>query len=163
MAGNNGAGRKLVIVESPAKAKTIGGYLGGDYVVESSIGHIRDLPQSAADVPAKIKGEPWARLGVDVDNDFTPYYVVSRDKKSHMTKLKGLLKDASELFLAPDEDREGEAIAWHLLDELKPKVPVRRMVFHEITKPAILAAVESPRDIDMDLVEAQEARRRGRT
>ncbi|HET6651203.1 MAG TPA: type I DNA topoisomerase [Nocardioides sp.] len=159
MAGNNGAGRKLVIVESPAKAKTIGGYLGGDYVVESSIGHIRDLPQSAADVPAKIKGEPWARLGVDVDNDFTPYYVVSRDKKSHMTKLKSLLKDASELYLATDEDREGEAIAWHLLDELKPKVPVRRMVFHEITKSAILAAVESPRDIDMDLVEAQEARR----
>lgn len=159
VAGNNGAGRKLVIVESPAKAKTIGGYLGADYVVESSIGHIRDLPQSAADVPAKIKGQPWARLGVDVDNDFTPYYVVSRDKKSHMTKLKGLLKDASELYLATDEDREGEAIAWHLLDELKPKVPVRRMVFHEITKPAILAAVESPRDIDMDLVEAQEARR----
>ncbi len=159
MAGNNGTGHKLVIVESPAKAKTIAGYLGSGYVVESSIGHIRDLPQSAADVPAKIKGESWARLGVDVDNDFTPYYVVSRDKKSHMTKLKGLLKDADELFLATDEDREGEAIAWHLLDELKPKVPVRRMVFHEITKPAILAAVDAPRDIDMDLVEAQEARR----
>lgn len=159
MAGNNGTGHKLVIVESPAKAKTIAGYLGSGYVVESSIGHIRDLPQSAADVPAKIKGESWARLGVDVDNDFTPYYVVSRDKKSHMTKLKGLLKDADELFLATDEDREGEAIAWHLLDELKPKVPVRRMVFHEITKPAILAAVGAPRDIDMDLVEAQEARR----
>ena len=127
--------------------------------MESSIGHIRDLPQSAADVPAKIKGEPWARLGVDVDHDFTPYYVVSRDKKSHMTKLKGLLKDASELYLATDEDREGEAIAWHLLDELKPKVPVRRMVFHEITPQAISAAVENPRDIDMDLVEAQEARR----
>ncbi len=155
----NGVGRKLVIVESPAKAKTIAGYLGGDYVVESSIGHIRDLPQSAADVPAKIKGEPWARLGVDVEHDFTPYYVVSRDKKSHMTKLKSLLKDASELYLATDEDREGEAIAWHLLDELKPKVPVRRMVFHEITRPAIQAAVENPRDIDMDLVEAQEARR----
>src|SRR6478672_3411682 len=155
----NGAGHKLVIVESPAKAKTIAGYLGRDYVVESSIGHIRDLPQSAADVPAKIKGEPWARLGVDVDNDFTPYYVVSRDKKSHMTKLKGLLRDASELYLATDEDREGEAIAWHLLDELKPKVPVRRMVFHEITPQAITAAVENPRDIDMDLVEAQEARR----
>jgi DNA topoisomerase-1 len=155
----NGAGHKLVIVESPAKAKTIAGYLGRDYVVESSIGHIRDLPQSAADVPAKIKGEPWARLGVDVDNDFTPYYVVSRDKKSHMTKLKGLLKDASELYLATDEDREGEAIAWHLLDELKPKVPVRRMVFHEITPQAISAAVQNPRDIDMDLVEAQEARR----
>ena len=159
MAGNNGAGRKLVIVESPAQAKTIGGYLGDDYVVESSIGHIRDLPQSAADVPAEIKGQPWARLGVDVENNFTPYYVVSRDKKSHMTKLKSLLKDASELYLATDEDREGEAIAWHLLDELKPKVPVRRMVFHEITKPAIQAAVENPRDIDMDLVEAQEARR----
>ncbi|MBA2465722.1 MAG: type I DNA topoisomerase [Nocardioidaceae bacterium] len=159
MAGKNGTGNKLVIVESPAKAKTIAGYLGSGYVVESSIGHIRDLPQSAADIPAKIKGEPWARLGVDVDHGFTPYYVVSRDKKSHMTKLKGLLKDADELFLATDEDREGEAIAWHLLDELKPKVPVRRMVFHEITKAAILAAVENPRDIDMDLVEAQEARR----
>ncbi len=157
--GANGAGHKLVIVESPAKAKTIAGYLGGDYVVESSIGHIRDLPQSAADVPAKIKGEPWARLGVDVDHDFTPYYVVSRDKKSHMTKLKGLLKNASELYLATDEDREGEAIAWHLLDELKPRVPVRRMVFHEITRPAIQEAVAHPRDIDMDLVEAQEARR----
>ncbi len=159
MASSNGTGRKLVIVESPAKAKTIAGYLGNGFVVESSIGHIRDLPTSAAEVPAKIKGEPWARLGVDVDNDFTPYYVVSRDKKSHMTKLKGLLKEASELYLATDEDREGEAIAWHLLDELKPKVPVRRMVFHEITRPAILAAVENPRDIDMDLVEAQEARR----
>ena len=155
----SGAAHKLVIVESPAKAKTIGGYLGNGYVVESSIGHVRDLPQSAADIPAKIKGEPWARLGVDVDNDFTPYYVVSRDKRAHMTKLKGLLKDASELFLATDEDREGEAIAWHLLDELKPKVPVRRMVFHEITPQAINAAVDNPRDIDMDLVEAQEARR----
>ena len=155
----NGVGHKLVIVESPAKAKTIAGYLGRGYVVESSIGHIRDLPQSAADVPAKIKGEAWARLGVDVDNEFTPYYVVSRDKKSHMTKLKGLLKNADELYLATDEDREGEAIAWHLLDELKPKVPVRRMVFHEITPQAINAAVDNPRDIDMDLVEAQEARR----
>jgi DNA topoisomerase I len=155
----DGAGHKLVIVESPAKAKTIAGYLGRGYVVESSIGHIRDLPQSAADVPARIKGEPWARLGVDVNNDFTPYYVVSRDKKSHISKLKGLLKDASELYLATDEDREGEAIAWHLYDELKPKVPVRRMVFHEITPQAISAAVDNPRDIDMDLVEAQEARR----
>jgi DNA topoisomerase I len=156
---SNGAGHKLVIVESPAKARTIAGYLGRGYVVESSIGHIRDLPQSAADIPAKIKGEPWARLGVDIDNDFTPYYVVSRDKRSHMTKLKGLLKDASELYLATDEDREGEAIAWHLLDELKPTVPVHRMVFHEITPNAISAAVQNPRDIDMDLVEAQEARR----
>ena len=150
---------KLVIVESPAKARTIAGYLGPGFVVESSIGHIRDLPQSAADIPAKLKGESWARLGVDVDNDFEPVYVVSRDKKSHMTKLKGLLKDADELYLATDEDREGEAIAWHLLDELNPKVPVHRMVFHEITPQAINAAVENPREIDMDLVEAQEARR----
>lgn len=152
---------KLVIVESPAKARTIEGYLGRGYVVESSIGHIRDLPQTAADIPAKYKGEPWARLGVNVDDGFKPVYVVSRDKKAHITKLKGLLKDADELFLATDEDREGEAIAWHLLDELKPpaSLPVRRMVFHEITPAAIQAAVESPREIDMDLVEAQEARR----
>ncbi|MGB0099765.1 MAG: toprim domain-containing protein, partial [Nocardioides sp.] len=151
---------KLVIVESPAKARTIGGYLGQGYVVESSIGHIRDLPNSAADTPAKIKDKPWGRLAVDVDHDFEPYYVVPRDKKSHISKLKSLLKDADELYLATDEDREGEAIAWHLLDELKPKnIPVKRMVFHEITKPAILAAAESPRDLDMDLVEAQEARR----
>ncbi len=156
---NQEVAHKLVIVESPAKARTIAGYLGRGYVVESSIGHIRDLPQSAADIPAKLKGESWARLGVDVDNGFEPVYVVSRDKKSHMTKLKGLLKDADELYLATDEDREGEAIAWHLLDELKPKVPVHRMVFHEITPAAINAAVESPREIDMDLVEAQEARR----
>jgi DNA topoisomerase-1 len=151
---------KLVIVESPAKARKIGGYLGRDYVVESSIGHIRDLPQTAADIPARIKGEPWARLGVNVDAGFEPVYVVARDKKPHISKLKGLLADADELFLATDEDREGEAIAWHLLDELKPKgIPVRRMVFHEITPQAIQAAVENPRDIDMDLVEAQEARR----
>jgi DNA topoisomerase-1 len=155
----NGVGHKLVIVESPAKAKTIAGYLGDDYVVESSIGHIRDLPQSASDIPASIKGQPWARLGVDVENDFTPHYVVSADKKSHITKLKKLMKDASELYLATDEDREGEAIAWHLFDELKPKIPVKRMVFHEITRQAINAAVESPRDIDQDLVNAQEARR----
>jgi DNA topoisomerase I len=150
---------KLVIVESPAKARTIGGYLGEGYVVESSIGHIRDLPNSAADTPAKIKDKPWGRLAVDVENGFVPYYVVPRDKKSHIAKLKTLLKDADELYLATDEDREGEAIAWHLLDELKPKVPVHRMVFHEITKPAILAAVENPRQINDDLVEAQEARR----
>lgn len=155
----DGSGHKLVIVESPAKAKTIAGYLGSGYVVESSIGHIRDLPRDASDVPAAIKGEKWARLGVDVDNEFTPYYVVSRDKKPHMTKLKGLLKDASELYLATDEDREGEAIAWHLEQELKPKVPVHRMVFHEITKQAIEEAVANPRTLDLDLVEAQEARR----
>ena len=151
---------KLVIVESPAKARTIAGYLGAGYVVESSIGHIRDLPNNAADTPAKIKDKPWGRLAVDVENGFVPYYVVPRDKKSHISKLKGLLKDADELYLATDEDREGEAIAWHLLDELKPKdIPVHRMVFHEITKPAITEAVANPRDIDMNLVEAQEARR----
>ena len=152
---------KLVIVESPAKARTIGGYLGQDYVVESSIGHIRDLPNNAADTPAKIKDKPWGRLAVDVDNGFEPYYVVPRDKKSHIAKLKKLVKDADALYLATDEDREGEAIAWHLLDELKPPkgLPVHRMVFHEITKPAILAAVENPREINDDLVEAQEARR----
>ncbi|MEP9384551.1 type I DNA topoisomerase [Nocardioides sp. KR10-350] len=152
---------KLVIVESPAKARTIGGYLGRGYVVESSIGHIRDLPQSAADTPAKIKDKPWGRLGVDVDNGFEPYYVVPRDKKSHISKLKTLLKDADELYLATDEDREGEAIAWHLLDELKPKkdIPVKRMVFHEITRQAIEQAAANPRDLNMELVEAQEARR----
>lgn len=152
---------KLVIVESPAKARTIGGYLGSDYVVESSIGHIRDLPNNAADTPAKIKDKPWGRLAVDVDNGFEPYYVVPRDKKSHIAKLKKLVKEADALYLATDEDREGEAIAWHLLDELKPPkgLPVHRMVFHEITKPAILAAVENPRQINDDLVEAQEARR----
>jgi DNA topoisomerase I len=151
---------KLVIVESPAKARKIAEYLGTGYVVESSIGHIRDLPNNAADTPAKIKDKPWGRLAVDVENDFEPYYVVPRDKKSHISKLRGLVKDADELYLATDEDREGEAIAWHLLDELKPKdIPVKRMVFHEITKPAIQAAAENPRDLDMDLVEAQEARR----
>ena len=138
---------KLVIVESPAKARTIAGYLGRDYVVESSIGHIRDLPQGAADTPAKIKDKPWGRMAVDVDNGFEPYYVVPRDKKAHIAKLKKLVKEADELFLATDEDREGEAIAWHLLDELKPpkSVPVHRMVFHEITKQAIQAAVAAPR------------------
>ena len=151
---------KLVIVESPAKARTIGGYLGDGYVVESSIGHIRDLPNNAADTPAKIKDKPWGRLAIDVDNDFVPYYVVPRDKKSHIAKLKALLKDADELYLATDEDREGEAIAWHLLDELKPKnIPVKRMVFHEITKAAIQEAAANPRELDMDLVEAQETRR----
>ncbi|GAB2992052.1 type I DNA topoisomerase [Nocardioides montaniterrae] len=151
---------KLVIVESPAKARTIGGYLGDGFVVESSIGHIRDLPNNAADTPAKIKDKPWGRLAIDVDHGFTPYYVVPRDKKSHISKLKQLLKDADELYLATDGDREGEAIAWHLLDELKPKnIPVHRMVFHEITKPAIQEAAANPRELDMDLVEAQETRR----
>ena len=126
--------KRLVIVESPAKAKTISGYLGPGYVVEASFGHVRDLPRNAADVPAKYKGEPWARLGVDVDNGFNALYVVSSDRKQQIAKLTKLAKEVDEIFLATDEDREGEAIAWHLLETIKPKVPVKRMVFHEITK-----------------------------
>jgi DNA topoisomerase-1 len=152
-------GHKLVIVESPAKARTISGFLGRGYVVESSIGHIRDLPNNASEVPSKYKGEPWARLGVNVDDGFAPVYVVPKDKRPQITKLKALLKGADALYLATDEDREGEAIAWHLLDELKPTVPVHRMVFHEITAQAIDEAVSHPREINADLVEAQEARR----
>ncbi len=151
--------RRLVIVESPTKARKIAPYLGRDYTVEASVGHIRDLPRGAADVPAKYKGQPWARLGVDVDNDFEAIYVVSPDKKAKVTELKSLLKDADELYLATDPDREGEAIAWHLLETLKPKVPVRRMVFHEITEPAIRAAAADTRELDSDLVDAQETRR----
>lgn len=151
--------RRLVIVESPTKARKIAPYLGRNYTVEASVGHIRDLPRGAADVPAKYKGQPWARLGVDVDNDFEPIYVVSPDKKAKVTELKSLLKDADELYLATDPDREGEAIAWHLLETLKPKVPVRRMVFHEITEPAIQAAAADTRELDPDLVDAQETRR----
>ncbi len=149
----------LVIVESPAKARTISALLGPDYVVESSIGHIRDLPRSAAEVPAAYKGEPWARLGVDVDNGFKPLYVVSKDKKSQVSKLRSLLADADVVYLATDEDREGESIAWHLLEVLAPQVPVRRMVFHEITRPAIERAVRETRELDRRLVDAQEARR----
>ncbi|WP_328390143.1 type I DNA topoisomerase [Nocardia sp. NBC_00416] len=151
--------RRLVIVESPTKARKIAPYLGRNYTVEASVGHIRDLPRGAADVPAKYKGQDWARLGVDVNNDFEPIYVVSPDKKSKVTELKSLLADADELYLATDPDREGEAIAWHLLETLKPKVPVRRMVFHEITEPAIRAAAADTRDLDNDLVDAQETRR----
>jgi DNA topoisomerase-1 len=156
--GRNGV-RRLVIVESPTKARKIAGYLGSNYIVESSRGHIRDLPRSAADVPAKYKSEPWARLGVDVDRDFEPLYIISPDKKGTVTELKGLLKDVDELYLATDGDREGEAIAWHLLETLKPRIPVKRMVFHEITEPAIRAAAQHPRDLDNDLVDAQETRR----
>ncbi|OEU95485.1 type I DNA topoisomerase [Streptomyces oceani] len=152
-------GRRLVIVESPAKANTIKGYLGPGYVVEASVGHIRDLPNGAAEVPAKYKGEPWARLGVNVDHDFEPLYVVNSDKKDQVKKLKSLLAESDELLLATDEDREGEAIAWHLREVLKPKVPVRRMVFHEITKDAIREAVNNPRDLNQKLVDAQETRR----
>ncbi|MEU5094466.1 type I DNA topoisomerase [Streptomyces sp. NPDC020996] len=151
-------GRRLVIVESPAKAKTIKGYLGPGYVVEASVGHIRDLPNGAAEVPEKYTGEV-RRLGVDVEHDFEPVYVVNADKKAQVKKLKDLLKDSDELFLATDEDREGEAIAWHLLEVLKPKVPVKRMVFHEITKDAIRAAVANPRDLNQRMVDAQETRR----
>jgi DNA topoisomerase I len=150
---------KLVIVESPAKAKTIAGYLGPGFVVESSVGHIRDLPNNAAEIPAKLKSEPWARLGVNVDKDFEPLYVVDSRKKKIVSELKAKLRNAEELLLATDEDREGEAIAWHLVEELKPKVPVRRMVFHEITRPAIERALGQTRDIDDCLVDAQETRR----
>ena len=157
--GRNGSVRRLVIVESPTKARKIASYLGSNYIVESSRGHIRDLPRAAADVPAKYKAEPWARLGVNVDADFEPLYIISPDKKSTVAELKDLLKDVDELYLATDGDREGEAIAWHLLETLKPRVPVKRMVFHEITEPAIRAAAEDPRDLDNDLVDAQETRR----
>ncbi|HEY3505635.1 MAG TPA: type I DNA topoisomerase [Actinocatenispora sp.] len=150
---------RLVIVESPAKAKTISGYLGPGYVVEASRGHVRDLPRDASQIPAKYKDESWSRLGVDTDHDFSPLYVVTPDRKEQVSRLKALLKDADELYLATDEDREGEAIAWHLEQLLKPKVPVRRMVFHEITRPAIQAAVASPREINQALVDAYEARR----
>ncbi|OEU90828.1 DNA topoisomerase I [Streptomyces abyssalis] len=152
-------GRRLVIVESPAKAKTIKGYLGPGYVVEASVGHVRDLPNGAAEVPAKYKGESWARLGVNVNHDFEPLYVVNTDKKEQVKKLKQLLAESDELLLATDEDREGEAIAWHLREVLKPKVPVRRMVFHEITQDAIQDAVRNPRDLNQRLVDAQETRR----
>ncbi|HKB29291.1 MAG TPA: type I DNA topoisomerase [Streptosporangiaceae bacterium] len=157
--GGAKGGTRLVIVESPAKARTIAGYLGRGYVVESSIGHIRDLPDKAADIPAKYKKEPWARLGVNVDAGFEPLYVVNPDKRQQVGKLRKLLGDADELLLATDEDREGEAIAWHLLEVLKPKVPARRMVFHEITPEAIAHAVASPRDLNQRLVDAQETRR----
>ena len=155
----NGATRRLVIVESPTKARKLAGYLGSNYIVESSRGHIRDLPRAAADVPAKYKSQPWARLGVNVDEDFEPLYIISPDKKSTVTELKSLLKDVDELYLATDGDREGEAIAWHLLETLKPRIPIKRMVFHEITEQAILEAAENPRDLDIDLVDAQETRR----
>ncbi len=152
-------GKALVIVESPAKARTISGMLGPDFIVESSVGHIRDLPRGADEVPAAYKGESWARLGVDVDNGFKPLYVVSAPKKSVVANLKKLLKGADELYLATDEDREGESIAWHLSEVLNPTVPVKRMVFHEITPAAIARAVEEWRELDRRLVDAQEARR----
>ncbi len=151
--------KSLVIVESPAKARTIAAFLGDDYVVESSIGHIRDLPRRASDVPPALKKAPWARLGVDVEHDFRPLYVLDPEKKPHIAKLKKLIRESAEVLLATDEDREGESIAWHLFEVLEPKVPVKRMVFHEITPKAIEQAIHSPRAIDRRLVDAQEARR----
>ncbi len=151
--------KPLVIVESPAKARTLSRFLGNKYRVEASYGHIRDLPESAAEVPAEIKGKSWGRLGVDTDGDFTPYYVVPADKKKNVTALKAAMKDASELILATDPDREGESISWHLKELLKPKVKVRRIVFHEITEEAVNAALAEAHDVDENLVRAQESRR----
>lgn len=151
--------KHLVIVESPAKARTLAKFLGRDYIVEASIGHIRDLPGSAAEIPEKYKSEKWSRLGVDINNDFDPLYVIPANKKKQVDKLKALLKNADHLYLATDEDREGEAISWHLVEALKPKKKVSRLVFHEITKRAILEALENTRDIDLNLVQAQETRR----
>jgi len=152
-------GTKLVIVESPAKARKIGSFLGDEYVVEASVGHIRDLPQRAADIPKEFKKFAWAKEGVNIEEEFAPLYVVNPDKKSKVAELKELMKDADELILATDEDREGEAIAWHLIEVLRPKIPIRRMVFHEITKDAIQKAAKETRDLDYRLVDAQETRR----
>jgi DNA topoisomerase I len=152
-------GIKLVIVESPAKARKIGGFLGDDYVVEASVGHIRDLPQRAADIPKEYKKIAWAKEGVNIEEGFEPLYVINPDKKAKVSELKALMKGADELILATDEDREGEAIAWHLIEVLRPKIPIRRMVFHEITKEAIKKAAEETRDLDYRLVDAQETRR----
>ena len=152
------ARKRLVIVESPAKARTIAGYLGPGYEVEASVGHIRDLPQPS-ELPAEMKKGPYGKFAVDVDNGFEAYYVVDADKRSKVSELKRALKEADELYLATDEDREGEAIAWHLLQVLQPKVPVHRMVFHEITREAIQRALQDTRDLDERLVDAQETRR----
>ena len=152
-------GTKLVIVESPAKARKIGSFLGDEYVVEASVGHIRDLPQRAAEIPKEYKKFAWAKEGVNIEEEFAPLYVINPDKKSKVAELKELMKDADELILATDEDREGEAIAWHLIEVLRPKIPVRRMVFHEITKDAIVKAAKETRDLDYRLVDAQETRR----
>ena len=165
MAGSKGAERVLVIVESPAKAKTIAGYLtraaddGRHYDVEASVGHVRDLAAKASQLPESVRKQPWAKYAVNTEEGYAPYYVVHADKKQRIADLKRKLADSDELILATDEDREGEAIAWHLLEVLKPKVPVRRMVFHEITEHAIADALQHTRDLDMQLVDAQETRR----
>src|SRR5919199_1608853 len=153
--------KPLVIVESPAKARTIARFLGNDFVVESSVGHIRDLPRDPKEIPPSYKGEPWARLGVDVENGFKPLYVLLKEKKDVVANLRKRLKESDELYLATDEDREGESIAWHLLEVLSPpsRIPVRRMVFHEIPPPPIRQAVDNWRELDRRLVDAQEARR----
>lgn len=151
--------KKLVIVESPAKARKIGGYLGDGFIVEASVGHIRDLPQRAADIPKEVKKLAWSKEGVDIENDFAPLYVINPDKKAKVAELKELMKGADEILLATDEDREGEAIAWHLVEVLQPKIPIKRMVFNEITEEAIKAAVENTRDLDYNLIDAQETRR----
>ncbi len=155
----DGPGKPLVIVESPAKAKTIGKFLGRGYLIEASIGHVRDLPSSAAEIPESARDKPWARIGIDIENDYAPLYIVPPAKRERIRRLKDLLKQADLLYLATDEDREGESISWHLVEELRPKVPVKRLVFHEITRQAIEEALKSPREIDRNLVEAQEARR----
>ncbi len=157
--GEAAAGKTLVIVESGAKADTIGQFLGDDYVVSACFGHIRDLPRRAAERPAAIKGKPWADFAVDVDNGFEPHYIVPRESRSHITRLRKELKSADHVLLATDEDREGESIGWHLVEVLKPKVPHERIVFHEITRDAIEQALAEPRSLDLNLVEAQESRR----
>ena len=151
--------KTLVIVESPAKARTLSRFLGDQYQVEASYGHVRDLPESASQVPEEIRKKKWGRLGVDIEGDFKPYYVVPDDKRKHLQGLKAALKGASAVMLATDPDREGESISWHLLQVLKPKVPVKRIVFHEITKKAIDQAVKDAHDVDDNLVRAQESRR----
>jgi DNA topoisomerase-1 len=153
------SGKSLVIVESPAKARTISKFLGDGYIIEASIGHVRDLPEGAKQIPAEFKGQKWANLGVNVEETFQPIYVIPPGKAEHVRKLRSLVKTADELYLATDEDREGEAISWHLHEILNPKIPVKRLVFHEITSEAIHEALEHPRDIDQNLVRAQEARR----
>jgi len=150
---------KLVIVESPAKGKTIERFLGRDYEVAASFGHIRDLPRTAKEIPARLRSQPWARLGVDVDGDFEPVYVIPPESKKHITALRKKVRSADEIILATDEDREGESISWHLLEVLKPRIPVQRIAFHEITSSAIRAALADPRQVDGQLVRAQETRR----
>ena len=149
----------LVIVESPTKAKTIRRFLPPNYEVLASMGHVRDLPKGAAEIPASVKKEKWSRIGVNTTEDFEPLYIVPKDKKKVVKDLKNALKDATQLLLATDEDREGESISWHLMQILKPKIPTKRMVFHEITKKAINKALDETREIDMELVQAQETRR----